>query len=119
MKCFKAKGANASSLRQRKYELIRRYQIPENILGGSLCLTYRRCGKPNCHCASGKGHPIWSLTFMHEGKKHVERIPEDWVAEVRSLLEQGRKLKKAVAEVSALNAQLLVLQRQQTKKGKR
>ncbi len=119
MKFFKVKAPKASLLRQRKYELIRRFQIPENILGGSLCLSYRRCGKGNCHCATGQGHPSWSLTFMVDGKKHVERIPEDWVEEVRPLLERGRELKKAVAEVSVLNAQLLVLQRHQINKGKR
>ena len=28
---------------------------------------------------------MWSLTFMMEGRKHVERIPEDWVDRVRLL----------------------------------
>ncbi len=57
---------------------------------------------------------MWSLTFMADGKKHVERIPEEWVAEIRPLVQQGRRYKTAVAEVFALNAQLLALWRKQT-----
>lgn len=119
MKWFKAKGPQAVRLRQRKHELVRRYGIPENAVGGSLALTHRRCGKPTCHCATGKGHPMWSLTFMVDGKKRVERIPDDWVEEIRPLVEQGREVKSAVGEMLAANAQLLTLWRKQTTKKKR
>ena len=115
MKWFTAKGSQAARLRQRKHQLLRRFGIPENALPGSLSLTHRRCGKPTCHCATGKGHPMWSLTFMVDGNKRVERIPDDWVEEIRPLVEQGRDFKKAVAELFASNAQLLALWRQQQK----
>jgi hypothetical protein len=47
-----------------------------------------------------EGHPIWSLAFMVDGKKRVERIPQEWVEQIRPLVEQGREFKDAVAEVS-------------------
>jgi hypothetical protein len=57
---------------------------------------------------------------MVDGKKRVERIPPEWVEQVRPLVEQGRQFKDAVAEVFAANAQLLALWRQQsTKKGRK
>ncbi len=86
----------------------------ERLLPGSLSETHRRCGKPTCHCAEGAGHPSWYLTFMVEGKKRVERIPAAWVEDVRRRVDAGREFKQAVAEVLAANAQLLVLERQQT-----
>jgi hypothetical protein len=120
MRWFKAKGSQAARLRARKYKLLRRFKnIPENALPGSLSLTHRRCGKPTCHCATGKGHPMWSLTFMVDGQKRVERIPDDWVEEIRPLVEQGREFKRAVAEVLASNAQLLALWRKQGTKRRR
>jgi len=119
MKWFTAKGAQAARLRQRKHQLLRRLNIPPNALPGSLSLTHRRCGKPSCHCATGKGHPMWSLTFMVDGKKRVERIPDEWVEEIRPLVEQGREFKKVVAELFASNAQLLALWRKQTTTKKR
>lgn len=120
MERYHPTGSVASRLRQRKYELLRRYRIPEDPLAGSLALTHSRCGKPNCHCASAeKGHPGWSLTFMVDGNKRVERIPAAVVDEIRPLVEEGRAYKDAVAEVFAINAQLLALWRRQQKKAKK
>jgi hypothetical protein len=107
------RGPEAARLRQRKFALVRRFQLPDDLLPGSLSETRRRCGKPTCHCAQGEGHPSWYLTFMVDGRKRVERIPAEWVAEVRRRVEAGREFKQAVTEVLAANAQLLVLQRQQ------
>jgi len=109
------KGQEASSLRQRKYAALRSLQIPEDALPGSLSLCHRRCGKPTCHCAKGEGHPIWLLTYMLDGKKRVERIPDDWVEEAKQRVDAGRQFKDAVAEVFTANARLLVLWRRQRK----
>lgn len=110
------KGPKAARLRQRKFRLLRGLTIPPDGLPGSLALTYTRCGKPTCHCATGAGHPGWSLTFMVEGKKRVERMPAAWVEEIHRRVEAGRQFKEAVAEVFAINAQLLVVQRQQRRR---
>lgn len=48
---------------------------------------------------------------MVQGKKHVERIPEDWIHSVRPRVVRGRKFKDAVAEIFVANAQLLALER--------
>lgn len=108
------RGSQAARLRQRKFARLRGLKIPGEALPGSLAQTHRRCGKPTCHCARGVGHPVWSLTFMVKGQKRVERIPADWVEEVRHRVEAGRAFKEAVAEVFAANAQLLALWRRQT-----
>jgi Family of unknown function (DUF6788) len=110
-------GQIAARLRQRKFELLRRFPIPPDLLPGSLSLTHRRCGRPTCHCAKDKkGHPVWSLTFMVEGKKRVEHIPKEWVEEVQRRVEAGREFKQALAEVWAANAQLLALWREQRRR---
>jgi hypothetical protein len=106
-------GPPANRLRQRKRQLISRLHLPPDALPGSLALTHRRCGKPSCHCAGGQGHPMWSLTFMVQGKKRVEQIPPPWVDAVRQRVDLGREFKQAVAELFALNAELLVLERKQ------
>lgn len=48
------RGSEAARLRQRKYQWVRRYAIPADLLPGSLSQTQRRCGKSNCHCARGE-----------------------------------------------------------------
>jgi hypothetical protein len=107
------KGPLASRLRQRKFELLRQFLIPDDLLPGSLVVNYTRCGKPSCHCAKGKGHEAWSLVFMVKGKRHAQRIPKEWVEEVQKQVEAGRKFQDAVREVLAANAQLLSLARKQ------
>ena len=109
------RGPLASRLRQRKFELLRRFQIPNDALPGSLALSHLRCGKPTCHCTEGPGHEVWSLTFMVRGKKQVQHIPKSWVEEVRRRVTAGREFQEAVREVLAANAQLLVLARKQEK----
>jgi hypothetical protein len=116
MRWYDAKGDPAARLRQRKHDLLRRLPIPADALPGSLALTHSRCGKPACWCAQAEGHASWSLTFMVNGKKRVERIPDEWVEQIRPLVEQGREFKDAIAEVFAANAQLLALWRRQSMK---
>jgi hypothetical protein len=107
------KGPLAARIRQRKFELLRRFQFPDDLLPGSLSQQHLRCGKPNCRCTGGEGHPVWSLTFMADGKKHVQHIPRHLVEEVRKRVEAGREYQQALREVLAANAHLLVLARKQ------
>ncbi len=112
------KGETAARLRQRKFELMRTMRLPSHIadiLPGCLSLTHRKCGKGSCHCAAkdGERHPEWKLAFMSRGKRRVERVPAEWVEEVRRRVDAGRTFKDAVAEVLATNAELLVLWRKQ------
>jgi len=70
------KGPQAAGWRQRKFDLLRRFPIPLDLLPGSLTVSRTRCGKPSCHCAEGQGHEAWTFTFMSHGKRRVERIPK-------------------------------------------
>jgi hypothetical protein len=107
------RGPDASRLRRRARRLMARFQVPDDALPGSLALSHRRCGKPSCHCADGDGHPLWTLTFMAGGKKRVETIPADWLDAIRARVEAGRHFKEATAALLVLNAELLVLARNQ------
>jgi hypothetical protein len=108
---FAAKSPEASHLRKRKYELVRQHGLPESLLGGSLSQTHRRCGKANCHCAAGRGHPLWSLTFSHRGQRRVERIPHAWVEELEELALETQAYLDAIREVMAINVELLAQSR--------
>jgi hypothetical protein len=107
------KGDEASRLRQKRYALLRSLRIPEDALPGSLALTHTRCGKPQCRCSEGPGHPGWQLTFMVEGKKRVERIPAEWAEDVGRRVEAGRSFREAITEILTANAELLALERKQ------
>lgn len=109
-------GPEASRLRRRARLLLARFHLPSDALPGSLAVSHRRCGKPSCHCAKGDGHPFATLTFMAAGKKRVETIPADWLDVVRLRVQAGRKFKDTAAELLTINAELLVLARQQRRR---
>ena len=113
------KGPLAARWRQRKFELLRRFPIPVDLLPGSLTVSHTRCGKPSCHCTEDQGHEAWTFTFMSHGKRRVERIPKEWIDDVRQHVEAGREFLDAVREILTANAELLILARQQQHKSKR
>jgi hypothetical protein len=56
---------------------------------------------------------------MAGGNKRVESIPADWIDAVRPRVEAGRRFKQDAAELLALNAELLVLARNQRPRSSR
>jgi len=53
---------------------------------------------------------------MAGGKKRVETIPTDWLDTIRPRVQAGRRFKEAAAELLLLNAELLVLARNQRRR---
>jgi hypothetical protein len=118
-KHFKVKGPKATALRRRKYELARRYRLPEPLIPGSLTESFRRCGKAACRCASGQGHSIWVFSFNLGGERTTETVPKSCVpAALQALLAASGNNTEAVAEVRRVNAQLYRLWRQQERQHK-
>jgi hypothetical protein len=63
---------------------------------GSLVERYRKCGKPNCHCAQpgDVGHgPSWSLTHDVKGTTTTKVIPEALVPQTREQIAGYHRLR--------------------------
>ena len=102
------------TLDTRRHALLRTLALPPDGLPGSLALSHRRCGSASCHCHTDpQGHPSWTLTFMADGRKRVVHVPTEGVDDVRARVEIGNAFKSAVAVVFAINAQVMVLDRQE------
>ena len=56
---------------------------------------------------------------MSAGKKRVESIPADWLDAIRPRVKAGRRFKDAAAELLRINAELLVLARNQRPRSSR
>lgn len=107
----------------------RRDELKAEIAGigdmrpGSLIPRFRKCGKPNCHCASetSPGHgPSWSLTREINGKTITKVIPPGAAVEItrqqinefkrfrelsRELIDVSDKLCDAKLEISKADAE--------------
>jgi hypothetical protein len=103
--------AQIRKLQARRKQLLAGLRLPTEGLPGSLVQSRGRCGSAGCHCHEGEGHPSWTLTFMVDRKKRVEHVPAELVDLVRRRVAGGNAYKKAVAELMAINAQLLILGR--------
>lgn len=77
---------------------------------GSLTPRFRKCGKPNCHCASEKspGHgPSWSLTRGVQGKTVTKIITSDEAVEVtKQQLAEFRRFRELTRELVEISDQL-------------
>ena len=105
------------ALHVRRQRLLAALAVPPDGLPGSLALSHRRCGSPTCHCHQDEhGHPSWTLTFMAEGAKQVVHVPSETVDVVRRRVDEGQTFKSGVAELFAINAQVVVLERRARKR---
>ena len=84
---------------------------------GSLTARFRKCGKPNCHCAQkdSPGHgPSYSLTHASGGKTITQVIPQGpAVDRTRAQIAEYRRFRKLVQELIAVSEQLCNAQLQQ------
>ena len=107
-----SRTVGSKALHAKRQRLLATLALPSDGLPGSLALSYRRCGSPTCHChADAHGHPSWTLTFMAEGAKRVIHVPSATVDVVRRRVDDGQAFKRGVAELFAINAQVVVLER--------
>ncbi len=77
------------------------------LIVGSLARVGVRCGNPNCRCARGERHTAYVLTSKVRGKTRTVHVPVGMVEEVRTWVEEHRRLKRLVKEISALSEQLV------------
>jgi hypothetical protein len=88
---------------------LRRLQRSEPMVQGSFYLLRRRCGKPNCHCATGQLHASYVLTRSEAGKDRLYPVPKDQRAEVRKWAAEYRRYQRARALLVKRHLRLLSL----------
>jgi DNA-dependent RNA polymerase auxiliary subunit epsilon len=77
------------------------------LLAASLVSFDRRCGTPGCHCAEGEKHHGHQLTYKVRGKTHTVYVPVDLTEEVRAWIDEHRRLKCLIQEISQLTLALV------------
>ena len=86
---------------------LRRLQRPEPLVQGSCYLLRRKCGKPNCRCASGQLHATWVLTRSEQGQDRLYTVPKDQRARVRQWATEYRRYQRARAALVKRHRQML------------
>ena len=80
----------------------------EQVLAGTLTEQARRCGRPGCRCADGEPHgPYAYFTPRPAGRGRARYVPAALAQVVRRCLRRDEQVQAALAEISAINAELL------------
>jgi len=92
----------------RRRALAERLGSVEEVLAGTLAEQTRRCGKAGCRCADGEPHgPYAYFTARPRGRGRAKYVPAGVVGVVRRYLQRGEQVETVLAEISAINAELL------------
>lgn len=99
---------SARQLLARRRALAARLGGVEQVLAGSLVEQTRRCGKPGCRCAEGEPHgPYAYFAPRTGGRGRLRYVPAPLAEVVRGYLRRGEQVEAVLAEISAINAELL------------
>jgi len=106
---MKIQDLSSTALRHRRRRLARKLPPIERLLRGSLVETYKRCGRPNCHCMDGPGHgPKRYLSISQPGgRPRRDYVPNATHERVAQFIDNFRKLRDMLDEICAINAELL------------
>ena len=98
----------APQLRARRARLAKELPDVEMALRGSLQTQGRRCGKETCRCAEGELHgPYVYLATRSGDRTRMLYVAADVAEEVSRRVEMTAELEAALAEISAINLELL------------
>ncbi|HEY4006897.1 MAG TPA: DUF6788 family protein [Pseudonocardia sp.] len=96
------------ALLARRRALASRLGEVQEVLAGSLVEQTRRCGKAGCRCADGEGHGPYSYFAPRAaGRGRSKYVPSGLVEVVRRYLQRGNEAEAVLAEISAINTELL------------
>ena len=93
----------------KKNEIIKIIANLSHFRPGTLIKRYRKCGKPNCHCAKhgAKGHgPQWSLTRAKKGKTITKIIPADAVDITKKQIAKYKEFTQCISELVDVNIKI-------------
>lgn len=103
----KLKAIPTSALKDRKLTILQSLPSMDHIIRGSLITRHIKCGKQNCHCATGTGHKSLYLSSFYHGRTHMDYVPAAWETWVRQGLENYEGIQNLLSELTELNLELL------------
>lgn len=102
------KKLSVRQLRARRRGLARRLPDVEASVQGSLQAQMRRCGKEGCRCTKGELHGPYTYLAMRAGPRGgLLYVPAELAEELERKMELTRKMEAVLAEISAINLELL------------
>lgn len=112
-------------LENRRQKIIKELLSFDELLRGSAATVYTKCGRDNCWCKAGKGHPHTRITWTEKSKGYTRKLPKKellWIKQVtdnyrrfQSLRRNLKKLEDQAKELQKKLADVLITDTRQTK----
>lgn len=78
------------------------------VVAGTVSQIHKNCGRPSCHCLrEGTLHSAFHFTCKVKNKTRTVYIPKDLLDEVRSWIEEHRRLRRLRQEIQQLTLALI------------
>ncbi len=91
--------------------LVRKLPDLRQVLRGSLVQRYRRCGRPNCHCANrddpGHGPAYYLMVTTGPGKTVQVYVPKQKKSQVEQWIKNFNIARDTLDEISTINRDLM------------
>ncbi len=97
------------ALEKKRADTLSKILSAKLMVPGSYGKVYCRCGKLNCWCSSGKGHPYSRIVFSEGGRSKTKSIHEDNVIWIKNVIDNYRDFKEAVKKIKEYDARLFEL----------
>lgn len=103
---IKLKEISTSELKEHKEQILSSLPPMNHVIRGSLITRSIKCGKANCHCATGKGHISLYLSSFYHGRTNMDYVPAVWESWMRKGLENYEVIQDLLSELTELNLEL-------------
>lgn len=103
------KDLSIKTLKRKRAALLQQLPPLDAILRGSLIERYKRCGKPGCKCAEGRGHgPKYYLSVSKPGiRPEMDYVPGRYHDQVTEFLENFRRVRSILEQICEINREIL------------
>jgi hypothetical protein len=101
-------GLSLRQLRERRRRIAHRIPDLQAVIAGSLQEQRRRCGKEGCRCTRGELHGPYLYLSLRVGRRtRMLYVPAELADQVREAVRANAAIESALAEISAINLELL------------
>jgi hypothetical protein len=104
---------------KRGKQALERIRKIKPFVQASLNITKKRCGNPRCRCVQeGPFHEVALLTWKEENRTRTLYVPMSLRQEVEQWVQEGKLLKRLVAEVSQAQREFLTSKKETRRSNK-
>jgi len=81
-------------LEQQRQTLMQDLLHTQQMIRGSFGTVTRKCGKPNCWCVEGAGHPVKRITWTEKAHSRTKAIPAEDASWIETMTDNYRRFRK-------------------------